>query len=122
MPIPDFDDTELWVTRETLKERYGEDRGYELADCELQLNPSDPALTPCPTVLWSARDCNFVVFKVVDQEYGCQFFYDGQEQFGTGRNQYDNLAECLTTLLQVQADHEKERSGIRSGLTRDQIR
>ena len=122
MPIADFDDTEPWVIRETLTERYGEDREYELADCELQLNPSDPALTLCSTVFWSARDCNFVVFKVADQEYGCQFFYDGQEQYGTGRHQYGNLAECSTTVLQVQADHEKERAGIRSGLTGDQIR
>lgn len=122
MSIADFDDTELWVILETLKERYGEDREYELTDCELQLNPSDPALTLCPTVFWPARDCNFVVLKVANQEYGCQFFYDRQERYGTGRHQYDNLAECLTTLLQVQADHEKERARIRSGLTGDQIR
>jgi hypothetical protein len=113
MPVAGFDDSELWVIRETLKKRYGEDREYKLAGCELQLNPSDPALTICPIVFWSARDCNFVIFKVVEQEYGCQFFYDAQEQYGTGPKKYDNLAECLTTLLQVQADHEKDRAGIR---------
>ncbi len=67
MPIPDFNDSELWVIRVTLKERYGEEREVELADCELQLDPSDPTLTLCPTVFWSARDCNFVVFKVAEQ-------------------------------------------------------
>lgn len=67
MPIPDFDDSELWVIRITLKERYGEKREYELADCELQLDPSDSTFTLCATVCWSARDCNFVVFKVAEQ-------------------------------------------------------
>ncbi len=74
MPKPDFDDSELWVIRVTLKGRYGEEREYELADCELQPDPSDPTLTLCATVFWSARDCNFVVFKVAEQQYRCQFF------------------------------------------------
>ncbi len=92
MPIPDFDRKELWLIRGTLKERYGEEREYELADCELQLDPSDPTLTLCPTVFWSARDYNFVVFKVTEQQYHRQFFYGGHEQFGTGQQEYDDLA------------------------------
>ncbi len=98
MPIPDFDHSELWLIRVTLKERSGEERKYELADCELQLDPSDPTLTLCPTVFWSPRDCNFVVFKVAEQQYRCQFFYGGHEQFGTGQQEYDDLATCVTTL------------------------
>ncbi len=98
MPIPDFDDSELLVIRVTLRERYGEEREYELADCELQPDPSDPTFTLCATVFWSARDCNFVVFKVAEQQYRCQFFYGGHEQFGTGQKQYNDLAASVTTL------------------------
>ena len=122
MPIPDLDHSELWLIQVRLKERYGEEREYELADCELQRDPSDPTRTLCPTVFWSARDCSFVVFKVAEQQYRYQFFYRGHEQFGTGQKQYNDLAICVTTVLQAQADHEKERAGIRSGLTGDEIR
>ena len=94
MPIPHFDDSELWVIRVTLRERYGEEREYELADCELQLDPSDPTLT----LFWSARDCNFVVFKVAEQHSVVSSLYGGHEQFGTGQKQYNDLAASVTTL------------------------
>ncbi len=36
-PIPDFTETELWVVRTTLKERYGKDIPIELAEAEIML-------------------------------------------------------------------------------------
>jgi hypothetical protein len=33
-----------------------------------------------------------------------------RDQFGTGRNEYTDLGECVTTLLQVQADHAAKRA------------
>lgn len=36
-PIPDFTETELWVVRTTLKERYGKDIPIELAEDEIML-------------------------------------------------------------------------------------
>ncbi len=101
--IPDFTDTELWSLRTVLKERYGKDVELQLADAELRLDPDSTTLTPCPTAFWSERGANFVIFKVGENRYRCQFFYSRREQFGTGREVYDNLAECATVLLQVQA-------------------
>ena len=43
-------------------------------------------------------------------EYRSQFFYRNREQFGAGRDYYDNLTECVTILLQVQANHERSRN------------
>jgi hypothetical protein len=120
--IPDFSDSDLWVIRGTLSERYEKDVAIELADAELKLHPMARTLTLCPAVFWSERGCNFVVVKVGDTEYRCQFFYRGHEQFGTGHEVYDNLGECVTDLLQVQADHEKEKAGISSGATGEQIK
>ena len=45
-----------------------------------------------------------------------QFYYSIGEQYGTGRD-FDDLAECVVTTLRLQADHEKDRAGARSGKT-----
>lgn len=108
--VADFTDSELDLVRQTLKERYGGDIAIEQADVEIRLSPGDRELTECPAVFWAARDANFIVVKSGDKEYRCQFFYRNYDQFGTGRETYDELGECVVTLLQVQADHEAEHN------------
>lgn len=108
--VPEFTETELWTIRSTLKERYGKDAPIELADAEVRLHPDDRVLTSCPTVFWSERGANFVLFKVGENQFRCQFFYRASEQFGTGREVYDDLGQCVITLLQVQSDHERDKS------------
>lgn len=107
--IPDFNDTELWVARSAIAERYGKAVPLELADSELRLDPDSTALTVCPTLFWTERGANFVVFKVGGDRYRCQFFYGPNEHYGTGRDLYDDIGECVTHLLQLQADHEARR-------------
>ncbi len=109
--IPDISETEKWVIENTLKERYGQDVPIELADSEIRLNPSDRELSSCPVVYWSADDCNFIIFKTGDRRYRCQFFYRSYQQFGTGVHEYDDLTECIVSLLQAQADHTAKERG-----------
>lgn len=52
------------------------------------------------------RDYHFVVSKLGKMRYYAQFYYKDSEQFGTGIREFDNLFECVTTSLRVQADHE----------------
>lgn len=120
--IPDFDSAERWVIESALKERYGRMVPIELADSELKLDPEAPVLTACPTVFWSERGCSFLIFKTGEQRYRCLFYYSDEEQFGTGRAEYDELAECVGLLLKLQADHEKQRQGVHSGMTAGEIR
>jgi len=103
--IPNFNDTEIWGVETTLSERYGKKVAVELADAEIRLDPSERVLTPCPVICWSELGANFVVFKLGERAYRPQFYYRGYQQFGTGVNKYDDIAECVTALLQVQADH-----------------
>jgi hypothetical protein len=119
--IPDFNSAERWVIESALKERYGRLVQIELADSELRLDPDSPALTSCPTVFWSERGCHFLIFKTGEDRYRSQFFYAEDEQYGTGRAQYDELAECVSLLLKLQADHEKERQGVKTGMTASEI-
>lgn len=103
--IPEFTENEIWTVETALRERYGEPRSLELAETELRLNPVSPELTPCPTVYWEDKGCHFVICKTGDKAYRCQFFYRVHQMYGTGIEQYDDLTECVVTLLQVQADY-----------------
>ncbi|NIP72438.1 MAG: hypothetical protein GWO16_05140 [Gammaproteobacteria bacterium] len=108
--IADFTDNETSVVEQTLQERYGCTVPVEPADSEIRLHPTDRELTLCPILYWGVGDCHFVIIKTGDKRYRCQFFYRVHEQYGTGIDQYDDLAECTVSLLQSQADHESRQT------------
>ena len=108
--IADFSESELWTVRDTLRQRYERDVDPDLAEVELRLDPHSSTLTTCPALFWSERGANFVITKVGERRYRAQYFYRVHQQFGTGIDEFDNLAECVVTLLQVQADHEAKQS------------
>jgi len=108
--IPNFTDTELWTLQSTLKERWGNENEIELqlAETDVRLSPSDRESTECPAVIWNHDGCNFIIIKSGIQNYRCQFFYRGYQQYGTGIREYDDLGDCIVSLLQVQADHARD--------------
>ena len=107
--VPDINDSEFWIVDSTLRERYGRQIDIQLADSEIRLSLSDRETTSCPALYWQANNCNFVIFKTGDNRYRCQFFYKPYKQMGTGIPEYDNLTECVVSLLQVQTDHMAEQ-------------
>ena len=118
--IPQIDDAERWVVESTLRERYGHRVATQLADTELRVRANDQTLTACPTLYWEERGAAFVIVKVADGRWRAMFFYpqeEVEEQFGAGRPEYDDLLDCVTSVLRAQADHEKERLGAQSGKT-----
>ena len=123
-PMPEFDDGERWLAESCLKERYGKIVATQGADVELRLAPADQRLTTCPTLYWEERGAAFVVAKVGEGRWRPMFFYpaeSGGEQYGAGRAEYDDLAECVTSVLRAQADHEKLRLGVGSGDTANDL-
>lgn len=106
--ITDFTDAQLEYVTGLLEQRYGKHVDLQLADSELQLDLLKEELTVCPTLFWSERGANFVVSKVGENSFRCQFFYSPAEQFGTGHDAYDDIEKCVVTLLQVQSDHERQ--------------
>ncbi|MDO8958319.1 MAG: hypothetical protein Q7U85_01150 [Rhodocyclaceae bacterium] len=117
--IPDFTLSERRLVSQTLQERYGKPVPVENAEAELLLDPLDSATTTCPSLTWVEHDVNFVIFKTGDKNHSrfrCQFYYIEAEQFGTGKEEYDTLGDCVITLLQVQSDHEREHARVRSGM------
>jgi hypothetical protein len=115
--IPDFTASELKLTNQTLLERYGHMVALQNADAEVQLEPDSDVLTTCPVIYWEERGAHFVVFKLGVSRFKAQFFYSETTQYGTGKDDFDNVGDCVITLLQVQADHEQQMQGIRSGMT-----
>lgn len=107
--IPEFTAQELEVARAILAERYAHPVEPEPAESELRLDPHALELVTCPSLYWKERGCHFVVFKTAPSRYRCQFFYRIREVFGTGIEEYDDLGDCILTLLRVQSDHERER-------------
>lgn len=107
-PIPDFTPAEREIAAMLVERRYEKAVEIAEADSELRLDPGSDALTVCPTLYWSERGAHFVVFKVGDGRFRCQFFYTDADHYGTGRDEYDDLSFCVRTLLQVQSDHERE--------------
>jgi len=119
--IPEFNDAEKWVIESALKERYKKKISIELADSEVKLDANADQATLCPAICWAARAANFAICKIGENRYRSMFFYSVYDAYGTGREEYDDIAECVSILLRLQADHEKERAGASSGKTKDDL-
>ncbi len=115
--ISNFSDSELDIIKDLLQLRFKESVEVHLADVELRLDPASNELTECPAVFWQVRNCSFVVAKSASDEFRCQFFYAPGDQFSTGHSRYNDIGTCVSTLLQVQSDSEREREGVSSGST-----
>lgn len=106
--IPDFTETELWTVRSTLKERYGRDIELQMADSEVTLGGAD-GMAWCPSLFWSAKGANFAVVKLGPKRFRAYFYYHPEHQLGTGIDSYDELGECMISVLQVESDHMRKQ-------------
>jgi hypothetical protein len=107
--IPDFTESERSIVSQLVERRFRGPVDVEIADAELKLDPESKVLSICPTLFWSAQGCNFVVFKLGEDRFRPQFYYGHHEHYGTGRDEYADVGECVTRLLQLQADHAHQR-------------
>jgi len=106
MSIPDYTESELWTVRNALKERYQQDIDLELADAQIMLD----RITWCPTLFWSAQGANFAIVKIAPDRYRAFFFHQPEHQFGTGIDSYDNIGDCVVSVLRVEADHVRQQA------------
>lgn len=110
--IPDYTEKERAIVQNTIAKRWNKEMvEFQLADVEVQIDPKKPDLTECPALFWLVNGCSFIIIKCGEACYKCNFFYKELEQMGTGIEEYDDLQQYITTLLQTQADYESVRSG-----------
>ncbi len=121
MNIADFTDSEQKLVTTQLLQRYGKLVPLQLADSELQLDPASTELTVCPTLNRTARGPHIVVCKTSEGVDRSQVMSSETEPHGTGKDEYTDLNAFVTTLLQVQSDHERQLANISSGATRAKI-
>lgn len=109
--IPAFTDAEMRLVRATLKERYGRDMPLDEVETEIRLHPADRELTVCPALYWEDEDrCRFVVSKVGTDAFRSMFFWSVKDRFATGREEYDNLGDCVVTTLKMQEEAARQRA------------
>ena len=105
--IPNFTPAEIETVRQLIHQRCQETIEIQLADSGLKLDLKREQQVDCPTLFWYMWGANFAVIRSGINRYRCQFFYTPHDQYSTSRKEYDSLEQCLTTLLQVQADHDR---------------
>jgi hypothetical protein len=114
--IPGFSASDLSLVRACLKERFGHDVEVNEVETEVRLYPGDRELALCPALFWQQDKCSFVVSKTGPAGYRAMFYYSVKDRFGTGTEEYDNLGDCIITLLKVQEkehDRRNQETGIR---------
>ena len=105
--IPNFTPADIETVRQLVHQRYTGGIEIQLTNSELMLNPKGEQQVDYPTLFWHVHGANFAVIRSGLNRFRCQFFYTPHDQHGTGRKEYDSLEQCVTTLLQVQANHER---------------
>lgn len=109
--IPGFTDAELRLIEATLRERYGQAVAFQEVETEIRLMPADRELTACPAMYWEdAEECRFVVSKTGVDKFRSMFFWSIKDRFATGKEEYDNLGDCLVTTLKMQEEAARRRA------------
>jgi hypothetical protein len=109
--IADFTEVEMRLVDVTLRERYGQAVQIEDVETEIRLLPADRELTACPAIYWEdGNRCRFVVSKTGVDKFRSMFFWSVKDRFSTGKEEYDNLGDCLVTTLKMQEDAAQRRA------------
>jgi hypothetical protein len=113
--IAGFSDADLHLVQAALHERFGRQVQVEVVETEIRLHPADRELTVCPALYWKEDDCNFVVSKTGDNQFRSMFFWSIKDRFATGKEEYDNLGDCLVTTLKMQEEAAHRRAAETAG-------
>jgi hypothetical protein len=109
--IKPMTDTERWIVSGAVKERYGRALEIQDVETEIRLHVDDRELALCPGFYWADDSgCHFVLSKTGDGRYRSMFFWRIRDRFSTGREEYDDIGDCVTTLLKMQADEVARRA------------
>jgi hypothetical protein len=104
------------LVRALLQQRYATPVALEPIEADIGAEAEGMAPSSYPGLYWSGRDAHFVVIKTAPDRYRGQFFYASDEMFGPGQRDFDELDDCVLTLLRLQADHERQQcAGLPNG-------
>ena len=94
------------AVRTTLDKRWKNDEvNIQIVDVEESVADSDKESVTYPAFYWEFEDYHFLVLKSGKSKYRFQFFYQDSEDISVETLEFDDIAECTMTLLQLQANH-----------------
>ena len=100
------------LMREALRERFGHAVAMDEVETEIRIHPADRDLTLCPALYWEEAGCRFVLSKTGVNQFRSMFFWSVRDRFSTGQEEYDNLGDCVVTLLKMQEDADAARKAM----------
>jgi hypothetical protein len=109
--VPDFNNNELILIRATLRERFGREIPLQMADTELRLNLASTEITSCPTAYWEVDNCHYLISKIDKSHFHATFYYRLYQQYGTQKKRYDDLFDCIVSLLKAQEQQAQKELG-----------
>jgi hypothetical protein len=113
--IPEFTDAELWVVENALEALCGKPIVVETASSDLQLAPGSREITPCPTLHWNRDGAGFVINKIGASRYRGRFCCSVRDPCGSDRAAFEDIGDCVGTLLRLQAGTARNCAGAVSG-------
>lgn len=103
------------LMREALRERFAHTVEVNEVETEIRINPADRDLTICPALYWEEDGCRFVLSKTGVTQFRSMFFWSVRDRFSTGQEEYDNLGDCVVTLLKMQEAADAARKAMPEG-------
>ncbi len=105
--VADFSASETGTIETALKQRWpGQELDIQLAEVEIRMHPDDRELSEIPAIFWQVGEAKFVICQIGDHSYRSQFYCRGYQQHGAGKSEFNDISDCLVTLLQMHADKE----------------
>ena len=102
----EFNDLELASIHGILSEYYVRDVEIQLSDAGISLDQG--SIPGSKAVFWHARDANFMILKIQEQEYEARFYYTPHEHHGAECGTFQDVSACTKAILKLQDDHERK--------------
>ena len=110
----DYTDNELQNISEILNNHCTSEVEIHLADCEVRQDESSRKTVDRPAVFWQVNNCSFIIVKLDHNLFQGRYFYTPNDQFGEEHQRYADAGNCVSALLQSQADQAQEVHRVRS--------
>ncbi len=99
-----FTQSEIDATKKIVDERWKDKNiTVHLADIDYA-KEGDETSQPYPALVWEDKNTTFIVLKMGMLVYKSFFYYLKNKRYDTGVLEYNDLQECVTSLMQSQAD------------------
>lgn len=98
MATIDFTQSEIDSIKKHVDSRWkAKDHGIHMADIEVSGEEK-------PAAVWEDTYYTFVIIKMTAFTYKNMFYFMRDKRFDTGVDQYNDLDECVDSLMKAQAD------------------